>query len=341
MNASMRVAIVGAGYFSQFHLDAWRRLDIRLVAICDKDLSKARRVADKFGIANAYQDLEQMLDSERPDLLDIVTTPPTHLALIRAAATRGIHAICQKPFTLGLAEAEEAVATATGAGTFLVVHENFRFQPWYGQIKQVLDEGRLGQPYQISFRLRPGDGQGPDAYLARQPYFQSMERFLVHETAIHLVDVFRFLLGEVRSVWAQLTRLNPAIAGEDAGIIVFEFTNHSRGVFDGNRLVDHPARNRRLTMGDLLLEGSAGVLRLDGDGRIFLRAFENNLEEELHYDWADRGFGGDSVYELQRQIVQHLTTGSTLANTAEDYLSNLRVEEAIYRSSASGARVSL
>lgn len=341
MNTSLLVAVVGAGYFSQFHLDAWQRLEVSLVAICDKESAKGKAAAEEFAIPAVYQDLEQMLESEQPDLLDIVTTPATHLGLIRAAATRGIHAVCQKPFTLGLAEAEQAVATAADAGTFLAVHENFRFQPWYGQIKQVLDEGILGEPYQISFRLRPGDGQGPHAYLARQPYFQGMERFLVHETAIHLVDVYRFLFGEVRTVWAQLTRLNPVIAGEDAGIIVFEFENARRGIFDGNRLVDHPARNRRLTMGDLLLEGSAGVLRLDGDGRIFLRAFENNLEEERQYQWEDRGFGGDSVYNLQKSIVQHLSSGSPLDNTAQDYLTNLRVEEAIYKSSASGARVSL
>ncbi|MEC7204614.1 MAG: Gfo/Idh/MocA family oxidoreductase, partial [Pseudomonadota bacterium] len=94
-----------------------------------------------------------------------------------------------------------------------------------------------------------------------------MERFLVHETAIHFVDVFRFLMGEVETVYADLTRFNPAIAGEDSGYIVFQFRNGARGLFDGNRLVDHAAENRRLTMGDMLIEGSHAVLRLDGDGR--------------------------------------------------------------------------
>ncbi|MEZ5906603.1 MAG: hypothetical protein R3C69_16410 [Geminicoccaceae bacterium] len=89
-------------------------------------------------------------------------------------------------------------------------------------------EGRANRRlFQASFRLRTGDGQGPRAYLDRQPYFQQMGRFLVHETAIHFIDVFRFLLGEPEAVLARLVRLNPAIAGEDAGVI-FEFAGNRR-----------------------------------------------------------------------------------------------------------------
>ena len=67
--------------------------------------------------------------------------------------------------------------------------------------------------------MRPGDGQCPRAYLDRQPYFQEMPRFFVFETGVHMIDVFRFLLGEVTGVFARLRRLNPAIRGEDAGLI--------------------------------------------------------------------------------------------------------------------------
>ena len=55
----------------------------------------------------------------------------------------------------------------------------------------------------LTFRLRTGDGQGPDAYLSRQPYFQKMEHFLVHETAVHWIDTFRFLLGDINAVYAD------------------------------------------------------------------------------------------------------------------------------------------
>ncbi len=338
----LRVATIGCGYFSAFHHDAWARLpEVELVAVCDLDAAKAAAFAARFGVPAAFSDPVAMLDATAPDLVDIATPPPSHLALIRATMTRRLPTICQKAFCRSLDEAEEAVRVAAAADTLLVVHENFRFEPWHRELKRQLDAGRIGEVYQVSFRLRPGDGQGPRAYLDRQPYFQTMPRLLVHETAIHFIDVFRYLLGEPEAVLARLARLNPAIAGEDAGIILLEFPGNRRALFDGNRLVDHAARNRRLTMGELWAEGSAGVLRLDGDGRLFLRAHGANDEAEIPYAWEDRGFAGDSVLAFQRHVVDHLLGRGPVVNTAADYLANLRIEAAVYRASAEGRLVRL
>lgn len=339
--APLRVAVAGAGYFSRFHYEAWSRLPVEMVACCALSGKEAQFAAREHGIPLSFTDLEEMLDQARPDLLDIVTPPPTHSDFIRAAADRGVAVVCQKPFTPSLEEAERAVALMADAGIPLIVHENFRFQPWYGEIKTLLEAGAVGDPYQVTFRLRPGDGQGPNAYLDRQPYFQRMDRFLVHETAIHFVDVFRFLCGEVAAVTAALRRVNPAIAGEDAGFILFDFDSGARGLFDGNRLADHAAENRRLTMGEMMIEGSAGTLRLDGDGRIFKRRHGGNAERTHDYEWRDTGFSGDCVFRLQSHVVGHLRGGAPAVNAGRDYLRNLRIEEAIYRSNAEGKKVEL
>lgn len=339
--AKPRVATVGTGYFSQFHYDAWQRLDVDVVGICSLSLDDAKRVAGGFDDCPVFDRFEAMLDQVKPDLVDIIVPPDGHLAMISAAADRGINMICQKPFTRSYEEAEQAAEIAAKAGVFVVVHENFRFQPWHIKVKDLISTGTIGSPYQVSFRMRPGDGQGPEAYLERQPYFQKMERFLVHETAIHFIDVFRYLFGEIADVTADLKRLNPDIAGEDAGLILFNFDNGWRGLFDGNRLSDHAARNRRLTMGEMLVEGSDGTISLNGDGEIFLRKFGENDEQAVPYDLPDRGFGGDCVFGLQKHVIDHLTSGGELSNTARDYLANIRVEEAVYRSNQEGARVSL
>ena len=334
----LRVATIGAGYFSQFHHDAWSRLEqVRLVAVCDRDRSRAREAAARFGAAAVYDDPVAMLDTEKPDLVDIVTPPAEHLSLIRLAAERGIDAICQKAFCRDLEEARVAVQVAEDARIRLVVHENFRFQPWYGSVKQHIDTHALGDVHQITFRLRPGDGQGDRAYLDRQPYFQTLERFLVHETAIHFVDTFRFLLGEYRSVYADLRRLNPVIAGEDAGILIFEHTSGARSLFDGNRLVDHAASDRRLTMGEMLVEGSRAVMRLDGNGRLYLRPVGEMAEREVSLTWDKAGFAGDSVLRLQRHVVESIRTDATPMNIGRDYLRCLEVEAALYRSAAERA----
>ena len=345
MNARLRVATVGSGYFSQFHYNAWQRLAhsdaVELIAICSLDRAAAQTFADSYGIDSIYEDFETMLDEAEIDLVDIVTPPDTHDALIRAAVTRDIAVICQKPFTRNLDEATDLVEYIKRCEGRVFVHENFRFQPWYGKLKSLATEGTIGTPYQVSFRLRPGDGQGTDAYLDRQPYFRHMSRFLVHETAIHFIDSFRYLFGEVTSVFARIDRLNPAISGEDRALIVFEFDNGMQGLFDGNRLVDHRADNQRLTMGEMTIEGSGGCLALDGNGLISLRRCGSGEWNEVAYDWNDTDFGGDCVYLTNRHIVEHFRDGTPAANSAEEYLVNLRIEEAIYESAHSGRRIDL
>ncbi|MGX9355438.1 Gfo/Idh/MocA family protein [Roseobacteraceae bacterium S113] len=335
---TLRIACLGAGYFAAFHYDSWARMPgARAVAACDNDLSKAKAT----GLA-AYDDLVTMLAAQRPDLVDIIVPPSAHAQAIRTCLSHGVtRMICQKPFCISRDEARAVTAEVAQAGATLIIHENFRFQPWYRTIAAALKRGRIGRPLQACFRFRPGDGQGPDAYLARQPYFQKMERFLVHETAVHWIDTFRYLFGAPEAVYADLRRINPAIAGEDAGVILFDHPNGMRALFDGNRHLDHAASNTRRTMGEALIEGTEGSLSLDGSGAVTLRRFgEMETEELLGADGFD-GFGGDCVHALNAHVVAHLHTGTPLENTAADYLPVIDIEEAIYRAAETGRKIGL
>ena len=337
----LRVAVAGAGYFSQFHYDAWQRLEaVNLVAACEPDEQRRTEVGKTYAIDKLYSNVEQMLAEEKPDLLDIVTPPHTHYAIVKAAIDANVHVICQKPLAPTLEEASQLADLTSGANTIAVAHENFRFMPWYRHLDRMIKDDQFGELYTISFRLRPGDGQGADAYLARQPYFQQMERFLLHETGIHLIDTFRFLLGDMSTVYADLRRLNPVIAGEDAGHVLFGFESGARGLFDGNRLNDHSAENCRLTMGELHLEGAHGVARLDGNAGLWWKPHQNQ-EERISYNWRNHGFGGDCVYTLQEHVVNHLLHDAPLENRIEDYIVNLQIQEAAYVSAESGRRLTL
>lgn len=331
----LRVACLGAGYFAQFHYDSWHRMDrARLVAACDRDVAKAQATG-----LPAYGDLAQMLAAERPDLLDVILPPAAQAEAIRTALKAGVAWIlCQKPFCASLDEARALTADCAQAGATLVVHENFRFQPWYRAVKAAMDQGALGAVQQVTFRLRPGDGQGPRAYLDRQPYFQQMPRFLVHETAVHWIDTFRYLLGNPLAVYADLRRLNPAIAGEDAGYILFEHVGGVRALFDGNRHLDHPADNLRRTMGEALVEGTGGTLTVTGDGAVTLRHFGAQEGRQLLAPDTWDGFGGDCVHALQAHVVAGILDGTPLENRAEDYLVVLETEQAVYASGETGAR---
>ena len=339
--AKLRIAGVGAGYFSRFHLEGWRSIaEAEVVAWCDRDASRVDAMAREFGIPRTFSDAAAMLDASKPDLVDIVTPPPAHAALVALAHARRLPVICQKPLAPSFAASVALADAAERAGVLCVVHENFRFQPWYREAKRLLDAGMLGTPHAIAFRLRPGDGQGPAAYLDRQPYFQTMARLLVVETAVHWIDTFRFLLGDVVAITARLRRVNPALAGEDAGYLIFEFAQGATGLFDGNRLNDHVASNPRRTMGEMWLEGTAGVLRLDGEARLWWKPHHGDEREHL-YDAGPATFGGGCCGALQRHVVSHLLHGTAIENTAREYLANLRVQEAAYTSHATGARVVL
>jgi predicted dehydrogenase len=334
-----RVVMIGAGYWAQFQVEGWRDAGSPLVAIANRNPANAEPLARRYGVPKCYADVATMLDAEQPTLVDVVLPPVAQEPAVRAALERGIPTICQKPFGLDLKQAETMTAMAEAAGVPLVIHENFRFAPWFREMRQLIDSGLFGRVHSVSFRLRPGDGQGPQAYLDRQPYFQTMPEFLVRETAVHFIDTFRFLMGDVLAVTARLRRLNPVILGEDAGILIFEYEDDRTGLFDGNRLNEHSAMNLRRTMGEMWLEGERGVMRLDGDARLWWQPHQGVETEHAYDDGAGRGAFGGASTALQAHVLSHLHQGTPLENSARNYLSNLHVQAAVYHSHASGRRI--
>ncbi|MCB1458078.1 MAG: Gfo/Idh/MocA family oxidoreductase [Nitratireductor sp.] len=339
MTGQLAVAVAGLGYFSQFHLASWQKIDeTALVGLFDADPARLAQAAERTG-APGFATLAAMLDAGKPDILDIVTPPHTHAGFIEAAAREGLTIICQKPFCTSVQEAHRVAKLAGERGALLIIHENIRFQPWYRRIAGLLASDTIGQVYQAHFRLRPGDGQGKDAYLDRQPAFQTMPRLLVHETGVHFIDLFRWLFGDITHVYSDCRRLNPAIAGEDAGFVILDHECGVTTVFDGNRLADHRAENRRKTLGEMVIEGSAGTIRLDGSGRVFVRSFNANEEREIPFDYVDEGFGGGCVEALNRHVVAHLLHGAPLENRADDYLPVIAIVERAYQSWKQGRKL--
>ncbi|MFK7992665.1 MAG: Gfo/Idh/MocA family protein [Granulosicoccus sp.] len=338
MSTTIKVACVGGGFFSQFHFDAWQRIpETSLCGVCDIDHARAAATGHP-----AYTDLGRMLTEISPDILDVITPPATHVEIIEQAIDLGVRVIiCQKAFCRNLAEAVSVAETAANAGITLIVHENFRFQPWFRAVRQQLDEQALGQVQQALFRLRTGDGQGPNAYMDRQPYFQKMQQLLIHETGVHYIDTFCYLFGEPTAVYADLRRLNPAIAGEDAGLVIFDFPEQLKAVLDGNRHLDFEAVNTRVTFGVFIVEGTEACLKLYGDGRLTQRQFGSQQERTLLEPTKSPGFAGDCVYALSRHVVDHMLNGAEVENTAQQYLQILRLEQLVYDSAARGCKLSV
>jgi methylmalonyl-CoA epimerase len=334
----LRGIAIGAGYFSHYQYEAWSRIpEVRLLAVVNRSVDRAREVASKFALPRAASlaELPALLDELRPDFLDIITPPETHLELVRLAAARGIAVICQKPLAPTWAEAVAVVDAARTAGIRFLVHENWRWQPWYREIRRRLDAGALGRLHSIAVRMRMGDGWQPDAYLARQPFFRTYPRLLIHETGVHFLDTFRYLGGEVESVYARLQKRNPDIAGEDAGQVVCTFASGATAILDASRYNEAETADPRYTFGTVRLDGSAGHLELDTEGNLTLKPL-GAPARRLDYAHERRGFAGDCVYALQRHFVDGMLAGAPFESTGEDYLKSVALAEACYQSHLTG-----
>ena len=223
----LRVALAGAGMISWYHLVAWRSLGARarVVAVCDPDPQKATRRAEEFGIPAVYRDAEAMLGGTEVDALDVASPRETHAGWVEAAAARGLDVLCQKPLTPTLAEAEQLVRRVEGR-TRLMVHENWRFRPWYRELRRWIDDGAMGDVIlarlsSISSGFLP-DTAGRRLALERQPFMIREARLMIAEVLIHHLDTMRYLCGPLRVVDARATHTLPEVRGETLAAIFLE-----------------------------------------------------------------------------------------------------------------------
>jgi predicted dehydrogenase len=331
----LRGVLVGAGYFAGFQAEAWPRVPgVELVAVADAVPGKARAFADRYGVPRAYESAAEALDRERPDFVDVATRPESHLDLTRLAAERGVNVVCQKPMAPAWADCVAMVEACEAARARLLIHENWRWQPWYREAKRLLDAGALGRVVQVSFFWRTGDGRGPDPYTA-QPYFARMPRLLIYETLVHLLDTYRFLLGGVEHLSCETARLNPAVVGEDHALIHLKFAGGALGLIDGNRVTGPVPQGP--VKGTLLLEGDEAVLRVSPDGRLWLTR-RGEPERRLPFDPPTAGYLGDSVFATQAHLIESLRTGRPSESDGRDYLKTVALVEACYRAAATGTR---
>ncbi len=335
-----KAVAVGAGYFSHFQYEAWQRIpEVTVTAFCNRDKDRAKQIMEKYGIESHYTDYRKMLEKEKPDFVDIITPPPTHLQMCKIAADLGVHVICQKPLAPTFDEAKEIVEYTGQAGIRFMVHENWRFQPWYREIRKLLDKNVVGDKiHLLYFRSRMGDGWGQDAYLNRQPYFRDYPRLLVYENGVHFIDTYRYLGGEIKEVYAVLKKLNPVIAGEDYAAIIFNLESGATGIWDANRYNECNFEKPRYTFGEFLLDANGGTIRLYLDGRITIQSL-GEKERNHDYKHEDHAFSGDCCYTTQRHFIDRMLDGKPFETNGPEYLKTLAVQEAVYESAARNALV--
>ena len=336
----LKGAAMGAGYFSRFQYEAWTRIpEVEIAAIYNRTEQKAREMMAAYGVQRYYGDWREMIDTRAAGLRRHHHAARNARGDVRVCrAARGVHIICQKPLAPTFETSRRIVETAAAAGVRFMVHENWRWQPWYRKIKQIQQAGTIGDFTHIYFRMRMGDGWKPDAYLDRQPFFRDYPRLLIYETGVHFIDTFRYLLGEVTEVYANLRRLNPVIKGEETGQVFFKFENGATAIWDANRYNEVESPTPRFTFGELRIDAMGGHLTMDTESNIRIKLL-GQARRDVDYARRDINFAGDCVYALQRHFVDCMLGGREFESNGEDYLKTLRVVDAVYESASKSQAV--
>lgn len=137
-----KVGITGSGFGARVHLPAYNaHPNFEVVAIASPQ--RAQSIASERGVAHAFSTCEEMLSGCDLDVVSIAAPPFTHHADVLASLKAGKHVVCEKPFALNVAQAEEMVDAANRAGTVTAVMHEFRWVPQRMAIKELVDNGHL------------------------------------------------------------------------------------------------------------------------------------------------------------------------------------------------------
>ena len=147
MSDPLRLAIIGAGAVTQVaHLPVLKRTKgVEVVALADPDRPKARALADRFGVPDAFEGIEQVLDYESLDALVICSPTHLHEGHILAALAANLHVFCERPLAMNAASAARIVKAAEKKNKVVMVDMNHRYRADAQLVRSFVQSGELGQ----------------------------------------------------------------------------------------------------------------------------------------------------------------------------------------------------
>lgn len=186
----MRVAQIGCGYHGRNSVaPAAQQFSKRakLVAVCDMNPELAAMIPD----VNRYTDYRDMIQKEKPDLVYVATLMDTHAELSIAAMRAGCHLICEKPMARGLDECKAMAEASKATNKHLFVNFETRLYPYVRQIRQWIDDGKLGRVEAIHLHHLW------DGHKTTGPMGERRKRLMDHagglDCGIHKLDLGRYL----------------------------------------------------------------------------------------------------------------------------------------------------
>jgi predicted dehydrogenase len=252
----IRVGLIGLGFIGKVHTLAYRALPLCypqtvvspvLAAVLRSDLSRDPQAARTAGFEFATASLEEFL-AQPLDLVDVCTPNFLHLGQVSAALEKGIPVYCEKPLGNTLAEARQLAVTAENIG--VPTHTAFinRYYPAVRQMKAIIASGAIGEVRTFRAQKFHSSYMDPQRAMSWRLRMAESGGGVMMDLGVHLVDLARYLVGEVAGVKAEMRTFiseRPTAPGsaqmekvdvDDWALCSLQMANGAMGVIETTRL---------------------------------------------------------------------------------------------------------
>ena len=247
------IGMLGYGFMGKVHSNAFLKIPYsfsqpaaypELVAMCGRDAARVADVAARLRYRGYYSDWQLMLRDPDIHIVDVCTPDDRHRAPSIAAAEAGKHVICEKPLAMTVGDAAAMFEAATKAGVQHMCCFNYRFIPAVRMAKELLEREAIGQVYHFRGCYLQEPGHDPASLVEDVWYTSGTRSGILLGIGSHLIDMARFLMGEITSVSGLLrtwntTRANRAgaretVTADEGNLALVEFASGAAGTLESS-----------------------------------------------------------------------------------------------------------
>ncbi len=320
----VRLGIIGTGIAAkELHLPPLMNLKdkFEITCVCNHTEKKAKEFAALVGRQTPtgrtdsssgvpyVLDYHDMLSRDDVDAVDIILPIELNCKVTLDSLESGKHVIVEKPLASNLDDAALMATFPSRFDTVMMVAENYRYNPVFKRVKEVIAEGAIGEPYSVFWdEMTVTDAENKYAKTSWRINHKYPGGFVM-DAGIHNIAVFRDLFGEVKYGIAFNRSVNPEIGRMDSMSFQFVFESGVNGVF--NMYFSAQGLNK----GQLLILGTKGSLVLE-ENRIAVK--RQRMPDEQESVGTDRGYQGQ-FEDFYDAIVNHKRPVSTFEEAFKDF----------------------
>jgi predicted dehydrogenase len=345
--SKLKVGVIGLG-MGGAHINGFRtHPNVEVTAAADTDPARLEQRGKKeFGIERLYSSAEEMIDSEKLDIVSVATPNKFHKHLTIMALQKGMHVLCEKPMAMNAKEAEEMLKVSKKTKKRLMINFSFRFTPQSYALKKEVESGILGEIYfarTLWHRRRgmPGFGGwfGTKALSGGGPLI---------DLGVHRLDLALWLMNYPKPVWVMGSAYNHIASRiakeqkkifdvEDIAVAMIKFENGATLELEASWAANVKEREMMETR---LLGAKAGLLQrniaegYDFDAEIFIENNGCQYDMKLHPPVPEAKC---SMFHFADAILKDKPHTAT----AEEGLVVMKLLDAIYLSAAKGCPIKI